>query len=122
VELHARLQDELVDETVGRDGPRLGQAAGLRLAWHRLHQRVVQSVQDQERRDDPRRLGRVEEVEASEKCTAQVSCPSVRRSRAQRLAVATIVIVSAARRARACRMMEASLASRRYRLFSLTSS
>jgi hypothetical protein len=61
VELHARAQDELVHQAILRDRPGLGQAPGLRLARHGLHEGVVQRVQDQERRDETRCLGRIEE-------------------------------------------------------------
>ena len=59
MELRALAEDELVDEPVGRHGPRLGQARRHRLARHRLDERVVQPVQDHERRAGER-LRRVE--------------------------------------------------------------
>src|SRR5882724_8298229 len=47
-------QDEIVDEPIRRRGPRLGQAGRERLAGHRLHDAVVERVEDHERRDDGR--------------------------------------------------------------------
>ncbi len=61
VEAHALAQDELVDEPVGRHAPRLGQARSHALARHGLEHRVVKRVEHHERRDEPRRLGRLEE-------------------------------------------------------------
>ena len=60
VEAHADAEHEVVDEPVGRDAPRLGQARRHRGARHGLGERVVQRVQDHERHDDPGRLRGVE--------------------------------------------------------------
>ena len=61
VELDALAQLELVDALIGAHRPRLGQARRHQIAWHRLHERVVQRVEDPERRDEAGgRLARVE--------------------------------------------------------------
>ena len=60
VEPGALAKDELVHEAVLRHAPGFGQARSHGVAGHRLHQRVVQSVEDHERRADPRGLGGVE--------------------------------------------------------------
>src|SRR5262249_57493244 len=60
VELDVLSEDELVRKPVLRGRPRLGQARRERVAGHRLHERVVQRVERQERRDDTRRLGGIE--------------------------------------------------------------
>ena len=60
VEPGAAPEDELVDETVGRHIPRLGQSGRHGVARQGLHHRVVQRVEHHERRDDPGGLGRVE--------------------------------------------------------------
>jgi len=60
VELHAPAQDELVAEPVSGHAPRLGQARGHGLAGHRLHERVVQGVVREERRDALRMLAGIE--------------------------------------------------------------
>ena len=53
VELRPAAEDELVDEPIRGHAPRLGQARRHRLARHRLHERVVQRVEEHVRRDDP---------------------------------------------------------------------
>ena len=60
MELHALADDELVREAVLGLRPRLGEARRLLPGWHRLHQRVVQSVEHHERRDDALGLGGIE--------------------------------------------------------------
>jgi hypothetical protein len=60
VEARSLAQDELVHEAIGRDGPRLGQAGSHGVARHRFHERVVHRIEEQEGRDDPHGLGRVE--------------------------------------------------------------
>ena len=60
VELHALAEHELIGEPVLGCGPGLGEARGHGVAGHRLHERVVQRVEDHEGRDDARRLGGVE--------------------------------------------------------------
>ena len=60
VELHALPDDELIGEAVFGRRPRLGQARGVDPGRHRLHQRVVQRVENHERRDDAFRLGGIE--------------------------------------------------------------
>ena len=61
VELRPLPQHELVDEPVRRRGPGLGQAGRHVLARQRLHEGIVQGVQEQEGRDQARRLGRLVE-------------------------------------------------------------
>src|SRR6266478_4143676 len=60
VELDTLAQDELLDESVLRQAPRFGQARRHGVAGHGLYERVVQRVEDHERRGDARSLGRVE--------------------------------------------------------------
>ena len=60
VEPGTLAKDELVDEAVLRDAPGFGQARRHGVTGHRLHQRVVQRVEDHERRPDPRSLCRIE--------------------------------------------------------------
>jgi hypothetical protein len=60
VELGALAEQELGDETVRGQGPGLGEAGRHRVAGHRLHQRVVQRVEDHEGSADPRGLRGVE--------------------------------------------------------------
>ena len=60
MESDAIAQHEIVAQPVRRCRPGFGEAGRQFLARHRLHDRVMQRVQDHERRDDPRRLGRVE--------------------------------------------------------------
>ena len=61
VERRPSAQHELVDEPVGRRAPRLGQAGRHGLLGHRLHEGVVERVEDHEGRDEARRLGGLEE-------------------------------------------------------------
>jgi hypothetical protein len=75
MELRAFAEDELVDEPVGRHGPRLGEARRHCLARHRLDERVVQSVQDHER-GAGERFRRVEVRGTSVVCTPHVTWPS----------------------------------------------
>ena len=53
-------EDELVDETVLGDGPRLGQARRRRLAGHGFHHGVVQRIEHHEGRDHPDGVGGIE--------------------------------------------------------------
>src|SRR4029453_9354007 len=61
VELETRAELELVDEPVRALLPRLREAGRHVVAGQRLDQRVVHRVQEDERRPDARRLGRIEE-------------------------------------------------------------
>ncbi len=60
VELESLAELELVDEPVGTFRPRLGQAGSHLLPRERADQRVVDGVEDAERRDLRRRGGRIE--------------------------------------------------------------
>src|SRR5207245_542804 len=60
VEVNTLPQHELIGQSVGRYGPALREARRHRLAWHRLHEGVMKAIEDPERRDDPRGVGRVE--------------------------------------------------------------
>ena len=60
VEFGPVAQHEFVGEPVFADRPRFGKARRQVFARHRLHHRVVQRIEDHERRDHPGRLGRVE--------------------------------------------------------------
>src|SRR5262245_28612064 len=61
VEPHPLAQHELIDEPIRRCTPRLRQAGRHTLVWCRLHERVVERVEEHERRDKARRLRRLEE-------------------------------------------------------------
>src|SRR3989441_12611097 len=56
----ALAEDEIDHGAVLRDRPRLGQAGCLRLPGHRLHHRIVQRVEDDERRDEALEVPRVQ--------------------------------------------------------------
>ena len=60
VEAGAVAQHEVVASPVLGNGKELGKAGRQRLAGHRLHHRIVQGIEHQERRDDAGRLGRLE--------------------------------------------------------------
>ena len=60
MEVNTLPQYELIGQSVGRYGPALREARRHRLAWHRLHEGVMKAIEDPERRDDPRGVGRVE--------------------------------------------------------------
>ena len=60
MEGRALAQHELVAEAVLRGRPGFSKARRQQPTRHRLHQRVVQRVQDHERGNDPRGLRRVE--------------------------------------------------------------
>src|SRR6266540_1104839 len=60
VEPDVLAQDELVREAVVRRRPRFGQARRPGVLRHGLHERVVERVEREERRDDARRLGGIE--------------------------------------------------------------
>ena len=62
VELEVLAQLELVVAPVGAERPRLGQARRGQVSGHRLHERVVQRVEDPERRELTHDLARVEPV------------------------------------------------------------
>jgi len=51
VESHALAEHEVPDAPVPGHRERLGQGWRVQVTWHRLHQRVMQRVQDHERRD-----------------------------------------------------------------------
>ena len=60
VKARVLAQDELPHATVLRHGPRLGQAGRVEVRRHRLHEGVVERVEDHERRDLGVRLGGIE--------------------------------------------------------------
>ena len=60
MEFGALSQRKVPGQAVFAGRPLFGEGRRQWLARHWLHQRVVDRVQDEERRDDPRRLGRVE--------------------------------------------------------------
>ena len=61
VEAETLTQLELIDEPVRAFFPGLGHARGHIIAGQRLDQCIVQGVEEDERRADPRGLGGVEE-------------------------------------------------------------
>ena len=60
MEFGALSQRKVPGQAVFAGRPLFGEGRRQWLPRHRLHHRVVQRIQDEERRDDPRRLGRVE--------------------------------------------------------------
>ena len=60
VELDALAKDELVAEPVLGRAPRLGEGGRHGIARHGLDEGVVERIEHHERRDDARRLGRLE--------------------------------------------------------------
>src|SRR5262249_42775216 len=60
VEANALAQPEFILALVLADGPGLGETRRHEVARHRLHQRVVDRIEEPERRELPRSLARVE--------------------------------------------------------------
>ena len=78
-ERYPLAEHELVGEPVVRDRPRFGEARRPRVARHRFHERVVERVQGEERRDHPgvsagsNHVGAIETVAANVICDASAA-------------------------------------------------
>ncbi len=86
VKSHALAQHELIDQTVPRYRPRLGEARRHLMARHRLHEAVVERVEEQERRDEAGRLGGLEEARRGREVERPRHLPGRRLGRERRRA------------------------------------
>src|SRR5262249_53167458 len=59
VESDSLTEPELIRQAVGALAPGLGQTGCLRIPGHRFDQGIVQGIEKQKRRDNPRRFSRV---------------------------------------------------------------